>query len=138
MSKKIRVIGAAVVAGLWLILTGFTWFSSNQIYSFTERKYLDKFPELTMENILEKDNEKLKTESFMTEFNSYTLDQFPLRDAFITVKAACELAVGKTVNNDVYFGENETIFAGVAKPAEGEVDILFTTTITLWLSSSAL
>ena len=59
---------------------------------------------------------------FMSKFETYFTDQFPLRDAFIAVKAACELAVGKTVNNDVYFGENETLFAGVAKPAEGEVD----------------
>ena len=74
MSKKIRAIGAALVAALWLVLTGFTWFSSDQVYSFTERSYLDEFPELSLENILEKDDQKAGTKSFMTEFNAYTLD----------------------------------------------------------------
>ena len=98
MSKKIRAIGAALVVGLWLILTGFTWFSADQVYSFSERSYLDKFPELTIENILEKGNE-----SFMTEFNSYTLDQFPLRDTFRQLKALFHLyALNQSDNNDKY------------------------------------
>lgn len=98
MSKKIRAIGATLVVGLWLILTGFTWFSADQVYSFSERSYLDKFPELTIENILEKGNE-----SFMTEFNSYTLDQFPLRDTFRQLKALFHLyALNQSDNNDKY------------------------------------
>lgn len=98
MSKKIRAIGAALVVGLWLILTGFTWFSPNQVYSFTERSYLDKFPELSVENILEKGDS-----SFMSEFNSYTLDQFPLRDTFRQLKAMFHLyALNQSDNNDKY------------------------------------
>ncbi len=98
MSKKIRAIGAALVVGLWLILTGFTWFSPDQVYSFTERSYLDKFPELTVENILEKGDS-----SFMSEFNSYTLDQFPLRDTFRQLKAMFHLyALNQSDNNDKY------------------------------------
>lgn len=98
MSKKIRAIGAALVVGLWVILTGFTWFSPNQVYSFTERSYLDKFPELSVENILEKGDN-----SFMSEFNSYTLDQFPLRDTFRQLKAMFHLyALNQSDNNDKY------------------------------------
>ncbi len=115
MSKKIRAIGAALVVGLWLILTGFTWFSPNQVYSFTERSYLDKFPELSVENILEKGDS-----SFMSEFNSYTLDQFPLRDTFRQLKALFHLyALNQSDNNDKYIHDgyiaemallNETVF----------------------------
>ena len=115
MTKKIRAIGAAVVAGLWLILTGFTWFSPDQVYSFSERSYLDKFPELSVENILEKGDN-----SFMSEFNSYTLDQFPLRDAFRQLKAMFHLyALNQSDNNDKYIHDgyiaemallNETVF----------------------------
>ena len=98
MTKKIRAIGAALVVGLWLILTGFTWFSPNQVYSFTERSYLDKFPELSVENILEKGDS-----SFMSEFNAYTLDQFPLRDTFRQLKAMFHLyALNQSDNNDKY------------------------------------
>lgn len=115
MTKKIRAIGAAVVAGLWMILTGFTWFSSDQVYSFSERSYLDKFPELSVENILEKGDN-----SFMSEFNSYTLDQFPLRDTFRQLKALFHLyALNQSDNNDKYIHDgyiaemallNETVF----------------------------
>ena len=98
MTKKIRAIGAAIVVGLWLILTGFTWFSPDQVYSFTERSYLDKFPELSVENILEKGDK-----SFMSEFNAYTLDQFPLRDTFRQLKALFHLyALNQSDNNDKY------------------------------------
>lgn len=98
MTKKIRAIGAAIVVGLWLILTGFTWFSPDQVYSFSERSYLDKFPELSVENILEKGNK-----SFMSEFNAYTLDQFPLRDTFRQLKALFHLyALNQSDNNDKY------------------------------------
>jgi len=75
-----------------------TWFSPNQVYSFTERSYLDKFPELSVENILEKGDN-----SFMSEFNSYTLDQFPLRDTFRQLKAMFHLyALNQSDNNDKY------------------------------------
>lgn len=98
MSKKIRAIGASLVVGLWVILTGFTWFSPNQVYSFSERSYLDEFPELSVENILEKGDS-----SFMSEFNSYTLDQFPLRDTFRQLKAMFHLyALNQSDNNDKY------------------------------------
>ena len=103
MSKKIRAIGTALVVGLWLILTGFTWFSPNQDYSFTERAYLDKFPELSIENIMEKDDTEKDTTSFMTEFNSYTLDQFPMRDTFRQLKAMFHLyALNQSDNNGKY------------------------------------
>lgn len=59
---------------------------------------------------------------FMSDFETYVTDQFPARDAFITVKAACELAVGKTVNNGVYFGADDTLFAGVDRPKDGTVE----------------
>ena len=98
MTKRIRAIGAALVVGLWLILTGFTWFSPDQVYSFTERSYLDEFPELSVENILEKGDS-----SFMSEFNAYTLDQFPLRDTFRQLKAMFHLyALNQSDNNDKY------------------------------------
>ncbi len=103
MSKTIRAVGAVVVVGLWLLIAGFAWFSPDEVYSFTERSYLDQFPELTLENILEKDDSKRGTSSFMTEFNSYTLDQFPLRDTFRGIKAMFHLyALNQSNNNGKY------------------------------------
>ncbi len=103
MSKKIRAIGAVAVVGLWLMIAGFAWFSPDEAYSFTERSYLDQAPELSVENILEKDDDKKGTKSFMTEFNAYTLDQFPLRDTFRQIKAMFHLyGLNQSNNNGKY------------------------------------
>ena len=48
---------------------------------------------------------------FMSDFETYLTDQFPLRDSWITLKAATELALGKRENNGVYFGSEDTLFA---------------------------
>ncbi len=93
MNKKIRAIGAAVVAAVWLLLTGFAWFSPSKTFSETERATLQQFPELSLETILAKD-------SFMSKFNEYTLDQFPLRDQFRQLKAMFHLNVLQNLDNN--------------------------------------
>ena len=66
-----------------------------QEYSASERRKLKQFPKITWETVL---NTKA-----MSEFESYTLDQFPFRDAFRTVKAITHYYVfGQKDNNDVY------------------------------------
>lgn len=59
---------------------------------------------------------------FMSKFETYFTDQFPARDAFISIKAAAEVALGKTENNDVFYGGGDTLYAKVPVPKEGEVD----------------
>lgn len=59
---------------------------------------------------------------FMSQFETYFTDQFPARDWFISMKAASEVALGKTENNDVFYGKNDTLYARVSAPEEGEVD----------------
>ena len=59
---------------------------------------------------------------FMKKFETYFTDQFPARDAFISIKAAAEIALGKVENNDVYYGAGGTLYAEVPAPKEGEVD----------------
>ena len=41
--------------------------------------------------------------------NEYFADQFPLRDAFVSLKALAELSLFKGENNGVLLGENETL-----------------------------
>lgn len=64
-------------------------------YSDSERRTLESFPEITWETILSAD--------FMSDFESYTLDQFPLRDFFRSVKAVSEKYIfAKKDNNDIF------------------------------------
>lgn len=63
--------------------------------STSERRQLAQFPTLTWEGIIEGDN--------IDEFEDYTLDQFPLRDTFRTIKAWVQFNIfGQKDNNDIY------------------------------------
>ncbi len=64
-------------------------------FSMSERRALLQFPDVSIENIL--------STKFMSDFESYTLDQFPLRDTFRTVKALFATKVFmQQDNNGIY------------------------------------
>ena len=95
MTKNIRAIGAAILVVIWAALTGFAWFSPAKDFSDAERRPLDQFPELSGETI--------SNGKFMTEFEDYTLDQFPGRDIFRQLKSLTHYYVlQQKDNNDIY------------------------------------
>ena len=57
----------------------FSWIKPADEFSVSERRYLKQFPDLSIQTIL--------NGTFMSNFESYTLDQFPLRDTFRSVKS---------------------------------------------------
>ena len=86
--KKSRLLGAALVAALWLGLSLFTWVKPADAISDSERRPLAQFPEWNME--------------FMSKFEDYTLDQFPLRDGFRKLKAGFHYyLLGQQDNNGI-------------------------------------
>ena len=96
--KKIRAIGALVLVVIWAVLTGFSWFGPETAISESERRELAKMPEINVNTIL---NGK-----FMSEFEDYTLDQFPLRDTFRQVKSLFHFYVMRQGdNNDIYIAD---------------------------------
>ena len=97
-NKKIRAIGAVALVALWLVLTGFAWFAPAKEMSESERRPLDQMPEISVETLL---NGK-----FMGAFEDYTLDQFPLRDTFRTVKALFHnYVLQQSDNNGIYLAD---------------------------------
>ena len=100
-NKKIRAIGAIFLVALWAVLTGFAWFGPAQEASEAERRPLKQMPQVTVDAILDG--------SFMTDFESYTLDQFPLRDTFRQMKSLFHYyALGQGDNNDIYIAGGHT------------------------------
>ncbi len=99
MKKQfIRMIGISLVAALWLLLAFSAWFSPSQEVSEAERRNLAQFPDLSSQTLL--------NGSFMTKFEDYTLDQFPLRDSFRQVKSLFHYYVlGQKDNNDIYMAD---------------------------------
>ncbi len=98
MNSKIRKIGVAVVAAAWAVLCLVTWFKPAGEFSDAERRPLDQWPSVTVQTLL--------GGKFMSEFEDYTLDQFPLRDGFRQVKSLFHYFVlNQKDNNDIYIAD---------------------------------
>lgn len=96
MNDKIKSIVLTVLSAV-MILTLSVWCIAKPgpEYSDSERRVLASFPEISWENILSAD--------FMADFEDYTVDRFPMRDIFRSVKALSEKYIFvKKDNNDIY------------------------------------
>ncbi len=95
--KKVnmRLLGALLVALLWAGLALALWLGPRQDFSEAERRPLAQVPEFTLPEVL--------SGKFMGKFEDFTLDQFPLRDTFRTVKSLFHYKVlGQLDNNGIY------------------------------------
>lgn len=83
---------------LWAALTAFAWLGPGKDSSDAERRPLAQMPDVRIETIL--------SGKFMEEFEDYTLDQFPLRDGFRTVKSLFhQFVLGQKDNNGIYIAD---------------------------------
>ncbi len=95
MTKIIRRFGAAMLVAVWGCLTVFAWLKPADAASESERRSLAQFPELSADTVL--------SGKFMSEFEGYTLDQFPARDRFRQLKALTQYYVfAQQDNNGIY------------------------------------
>lgn len=95
MSTKAKnVVLSVLMAVLLLGFFGWNIAEKDVAYSNSERRPLAIFPELTLERVL--------TGEFMKDFEPFTLDQFPMRDTFRSIKAIFSNYVFMNMdNNDV-------------------------------------
>lgn len=78
--------------GIWFM------FSSKADYSSSEKRYLQKFPETSLENI--------SNGTFSTEFESYFADHFPQRNLWVGINSYYNLGTGNNGANGVYKGKD--------------------------------
>ena len=84
-----------VLAVIFFVITAACWVWPDAEMSDAERRKLQQMPQLSLENVM--------NGSFMSDFESYTLDQFPLRDQLRSLKALAEYNLfQKKDNNDLY------------------------------------
>ncbi len=96
MKNKIITISFVFVIELFFIL-GLV--IKDESISKTERRKLESFPKLTINKIMDG--------NFMDDFEDYSLDQFPYRDTFRSIKASVNYYVlGKLDNNNIYLNED--------------------------------
>ena len=111
MGKKYSIFITALFC-VFLFGFGIFFFAApDKDFSEQENRYLSQFIAPTWES--------LKSGQFMEDFEDYVVDQFPLRDKWINLKAWGERVLGKQENNKVYFGtDKQTLFAQFNKPAD--------------------
>ena len=87
-----------LIGVFFLSLSLWNAFGEKKNFSESERRKLEKFPEVSMENILSGD--------FAEDFEDYMADHFPKRDSWRTLKAyvKTELLLQKD-NNGLYQAE---------------------------------
>lgn len=96
-TKAKNIVLTVLMAALFLGFFGWNLVQKDVSYSNSERRPLATFPELTLERVLSGD--------FMKDFEPFTLDQFPMRDTFRSIKAFFSNYVFMNMdNNDVILG----------------------------------
>ena len=100
--KKEAKMTVLLLAVIFFGVSVICWIKPSTEYSVTERRKLEQFPKLTLENVAEG--------TFMTDFEDYTLDQFPLRDGFRSLKAwVSQNIFRKSDNNDIYIEDGYAV-----------------------------
>ena len=90
--KKYQTI---LLLTLWATLTLAVWFHPPKDISQAERRPLAQMPEFSLS--------ALESGKFREKFEDYSLDQFPLRDGFRTLKSLFHTQVlGMKDNNGIY------------------------------------
>ena len=93
-----NLILVGVMMFVFGVLTFMCWFKEEDRFSESERRVLKSFPEISVETVMNGE--------FMTDFESYSLDQFPFRDGFRSIKALASYGIfGKKDNNKVYLAD---------------------------------
>ena len=96
--KKKSVVVTSVMAAVLFGFSALAWTKEADAFSDSERRELAKPPEFSVETMMDG--------SFMEDFEAYTLDQFPFRDWFRTLKARTVFDVfGQKDNNDIYIAD---------------------------------
>ena len=95
MKINLRTVCMSAVVLLWAVLAAGAWFGPAKEISEAERRPLEQAPALTVDALLDG--------SYMEDFEAYSLDQFPLRDAFRKIKSLFHFHVlNQSDNNSIY------------------------------------
>lgn len=95
MKQTFYKIYIFVFAVLFFGLSLFCWVKPSDALSLAERRPLEQFPICNTTTLL--------NGNFMNKFESYTLDQFPLRDEFRSIKAVVSKYIFHQLdNNGIY------------------------------------
>lgn len=96
MSAKIKNIVTVILIGI-VFLGGFIWsvLKPDELVSLSERRQLASMPKINKQDIM--------SGKFMSDFEEYSLDQFPMRDELRTLKSISAYSLFRQKdNNGIY------------------------------------
>ena len=101
-AKKLRITLVSLLALFWFGLAVTAWFHPARELSEAERRKLQQMPQLSTESLF--------SGKFMTDFESYTQDQFPARDTFRRLKALFSYnLLRQKDNNGIYIADGYAV-----------------------------
>jgi len=96
--KRKALLRMTPVVVLFAVLCVAAWLHKPVDTSLSERRPLAQMPQLSVDSVLDG--------KFMTEFDSYSMDQFPLRESFRKIKTTIQYyLLGQKDVNDIFIAE---------------------------------
>ena len=128
MKKILTTVGIAALVVVWLALTAAAWFGNAPEILLSERRKPAKAPELSIETLMAEDDYNddgsiKRRNSFMSKFEAYSLDKFPLRDRFRQVKSMFTYYVMQQKDNNNIYVEDGVAATMIYPLEQGKVDI---------------
>lgn len=99
MKKAQQILTLVLSLGFLAVFAALFWILPDADESTVERRHLAKSPALSLSSVADG--------SFMSGFEKYMLDQFPLRDGFRTLKAAANAKVFMQKDNNGLYSVGE-------------------------------
>jgi len=87
----------------------------DKVFSERENRDLTQAPQFSFSSLF--------SGKFTSKFETYTTDQFALRDNWTTLKARFELALGKKENKGVYLCSGDTLIEAYTAPDKKQLDL---------------
>lgn len=114
MSKKALWIEAIVFLAFIFAFFILNTALPDREFSEQENRSLQQRPAFSFDELF--------SGQYTKDFETYTTDQFTLRDEWITLKAASELALGKRQNNGMFLCDGGTIIEPYEAPEDGKLE----------------
>ena len=99
MKKTQQILTLVLSLGFIAVFAAWFWILPDAEESVTERRHLAKCPTLSLSSVA--------NSSFMSGFEKYMLDQFPLRGGFRALKAAANAGVFMQKDNNGLYSVGE-------------------------------
>ncbi len=114
MNKLAKIVTVAVFLGFIGLFFVLLPVMPDVGFSQQENRVLQQVPGFSLS--------ALADGTFTADFEKYTTDQFPFRDAWTALKARCELLSGKKENNGVYYCGDDVLITDFDAPADETID----------------